>query len=88
MVVRKKNSDAGAGDLERRLKNSRQPFFSGLNMSTKVIQNPKMNKSDKLKQLYEYLTSIRNEIFTGYIKINFTQGNIGRVEKFEEILMK
>jgi hypothetical protein len=24
--------------------------------------------------------------FTGYIKVNFTQGGIGRVEKFEEIL--
>jgi hypothetical protein len=24
--------------------------------------------------------------FTGYIKINFTQGGIGRIEKYEEIL--
>ncbi len=57
-------------------------------MSAKVIQKPKMKKSDKLKELYEYLSSIRNENFTGYIKVNFTQGNIGRVEKFEEILRK
>jgi hypothetical protein len=24
--------------------------------------------------------------FTGYIKINFSQGGIGRIEKYEEIL--
>lgn len=57
-------------------------------MCAKIIQKPKMKKTDKLKELYEYLSSIRNENFTGYIKVNFTQGNIGRVEKFEEILRK
>ena len=57
-------------------------------MTTKVIQKPKTKKNDKLKQLYDYLAGIRNENFTGYIKVNFTQGNIGRVEKFEEILRK
>jgi hypothetical protein len=57
-------------------------------MSAKVIQKPKMKKSDKLKQLKDYLAGIRNENFTGYIKINFTQGNIGRVERFEEILKR
>jgi hypothetical protein len=57
-------------------------------MSIKVIQKPKIKKMDKLKQLAEYLLSIRNENFTGYIKVNFSQGNVGRVEKFEEILRK
>jgi hypothetical protein len=57
-------------------------------MTAKVIQKPKMKKTDKLKQLYDYLAGIRNDNFTGYIKVNFTQGNIGRVEKFEEILKK
>jgi hypothetical protein len=57
-------------------------------MSVKIIQKPNIKKPDKLKQLYEYLRSICNENFTGYIKINFTQGNVGRVEKFEEILRK
>ncbi len=57
-------------------------------MPANVIQKPKTNKMDKLKQLYEYLSAIRNENFTGYIKVNFTQGNVGRVEKFEEILKK
>ena len=26
--------------------------------------------------------------FTGYIKLNFTRGRIGRIERFEEILKK
>lgn len=57
-------------------------------MSANVIQKPKTKKTEKLKQLYDYLAGIRNENFTGYIKINFTQGIIGRVEKFEEILKR
>jgi hypothetical protein len=60
---------------------------SGSYMAAKVIQKPK-KKTEKLKLLYDYLSDIRNEKFTGYIKVNFTQGNIGRVEKFEEILKK
>lgn len=57
-------------------------------MSSNDIQKPKVRKIDKLKRLYDYLANIRSEDFTGYIKINFTQGNVGRVEKFEEILKK
>jgi hypothetical protein len=62
--------------------------FIGSIMTANVIRKPKLDHADKLKRLYEYLTSIRNENFTGYIKVNFTQGNVGRVEKFEEILKK
>ena len=57
-------------------------------MTAKVIQKPKEKKSNKLKRIFEYLAGIHGENFTGYIKINFTQGNIGRVERFEEILKK
>ena len=59
-------------------------------MPASVVQKPKlkMKKSDKLRQLFEYLLSIKDEEFTGYIKVNFTQGNVGRVEKFEEILKR
>lgn len=57
-------------------------------MPANVIQKPKLRHEDKLRRLYEYLSAIRNENFTGYIKVNFTQGNLGRVEKFEEILKK
>jgi hypothetical protein len=44
--------------------------------------------TDKLLSLTEILRSLGDGGFTGYIKINYTQGNIGRVEKFEEILKK
>jgi hypothetical protein len=42
----------------------------------------------KLSRLMEYLDSIKGQKFTGYIKVNFTQGTVGRVERFEEILRK
>ena len=57
-------------------------------MPAKIIEKPKSYRVEKLKRLFEYLMSIRDENFTGYIKINYTQGNVGRVEKFEEILKK
>ena len=57
-------------------------------MRATIIEKPKERNVDKLTKLHEYLSSIRNENFTGYIKVNFSQGNVGRVEKFEEILKK
>jgi hypothetical protein len=43
-------------------------------------------QNDKLNRLVEVLGRLMNDEFTGHIKINFTQGGIGRIEKFEEIL--
>lgn len=43
-------------------------------------------QNDRLTQLWEMLSSLNNDRFTGYIKINYSQGSIGRVEKFEEVL--
>lgn len=40
----------------------------------------------KYDRLMEFLKTSKANRFTGYIKINFSQGNIGRIEKFEEIL--
>jgi hypothetical protein len=51
-----------------------------LNKTTGLKQ---ADKFDKLSKLMERL--IKDE-FTGHLKINFSQGGIGRVEKFEEIL--
>ena len=59
-----------------------------LQMTASVIQKPKLKKGDKLRQLFDYLLNVRDDDFTGYIKINFSQGNVGRIEKFEEILKK
>lgn len=42
----------------------------------------------RFEKLIEYLGKAKADKFTGYLKINFSQGNIGRVEKFEEILKK
>ena len=41
---------------------------------------------EKLEKLVAVMTGLVGQDFTGHIKINFTQGSIGRVEKFEEIL--
>lgn len=43
-------------------------------------------KPTKLRRLFEYLRALKEAGFTGYIKINYSQGHIGRVEKFEEVL--
>jgi hypothetical protein len=54
--------------------------------SKETLKDKKAEK--KLKRLVEYLKGIQTENFTGYIKINFSQGSVGRVERFEEILRK
>ena len=46
-------------------------------------QDRDMEKLDKLVQLLRFHMG---DEFTGHIKINFSQGGIGRIEKFEEIL--
>ncbi len=43
---------------------------------------------DKLPKLIDMIKALVDRKFTGYIKINFIRGAIGRVEKFEEILKK
>jgi hypothetical protein len=45
-----------------------------------------INRTKKIDKLIDHLQEIQDTQFTGYIKINFSQGNIGRIEKFEEIL--
>ena len=48
--------------------------------------NKKGLKTDKLDKLFDHIRLLAEEGFTGYIKVNFSQGGIGRIEKFEEIL--
>jgi hypothetical protein len=45
-------------------------------------------QSDKISRLFEYFQTIKDDELTGYIKVNFNQGNICKVEKYEEILRK
>lgn len=54
----------------------------------RVDKTSKPGKPDKLRRLINYLESANNQKFTGYIKVNFSQGAIGRIERFEEILSK
>jgi hypothetical protein len=51
-------------------------------------QTVRMANSKKLDRLLEYLKDLNEEKFTGSIKINFSQGSIARVERFEEISKK
>jgi hypothetical protein len=43
---------------------------------------------DKVKRITEAIMALMEKKFTGYIKVNFSRGNIGRIEKFEEILKR
>jgi hypothetical protein len=53
-----------------------------------VLQGYRNPGQEKLTNLTEVLKDLSEHRFTGYIKINYTQGSIARVEKFEEILKK
>lgn len=44
------------------------------------------NKMGRLAELMSAIQEMSDREFTGHIKINFTQGGIGRIEKYEEIL--
>jgi len=43
---------------------------------------------ERLEPLTELMDTLMRSAFTGYLKINFSQGGISRVEKFEEISKK
>lgn len=53
-------------------------------INIKIIADQK--QAEKLDKLSVLMVKLMTEEFTGHIKINFSQGGIGRVEKFEEIL--
>lgn len=67
--------------------NNRRLSFPPLLGEQPVSMAKKKDKQvEKLDRLVEVMTNLISEEFTGHLKINFTQGGIGRVEKFEEIL--
>ena len=47
-----------------------------------------MDKHEKFDNLLEVLKGLRKSEFTGSLKINFTQGGVGRIEKLEEMKIK
>ena len=59
-------------------------------MKPKILYNKDLGGGDqsKLQKLTDYLFKVNEDKFTGYIKVNFSQGSVGRIEKFEEILKK
>lgn len=54
---------------------------------TSVSSRPAQRmRDDKYARLVEVISDLIDKEFTGHLKINFSQGGIGRIEKFEEIL--
>jgi hypothetical protein len=51
-----------------------------------VRHRPGGRRTRRLADLLTVLQEMTEKEFTGHIKINFTQGGIGRIEKYEEIL--
>jgi len=43
---------------------------------------------DRIRRIMDVINWHMDGRFTGYLKINISQGAIGRIEKFEEILRK
>ena len=54
--------------------------FKDFNTALKTL------KGEKMTRIIELMKTLADEKFTGYIKVNFSQGGVGRIEKFEEIL--
>ncbi len=48
----------------------------------------KEHMNEKQARLIELMNELKNRQFTGFIKINFSQGGITRIEQNEEILKK
>jgi hypothetical protein len=46
------------------------------------------DSNERLDDVVRVLKVLMDNKFTGFIKLNFSQGTLGRVEKFEEILKK
>ncbi len=57
-----------------------------LELRVGIMQNENKKTEEKYKKLIEHLKRLQEKNFTGYIKVNFTQGSVGRIEQFEEVL--
>ena len=50
------------------------------------MKSDKTSQEEKLQMLSDCFRSLQQEKFTGFIRVNLNQGNICKVEKYEEIL--
>jgi len=50
------------------------------------MQNENKKPEEKYKKLIEHLKQLQEKKFAGYIKVNFSQGIVGRIEQFERSL--
>jgi hypothetical protein len=57
-------------------------------LNSRPVNNCNPRQNEKMQLLIDYLKGINKEGLTGYIKINFNQGNICKVERYEEVLRK
>ena len=69
----------------RRLTNFARPILP-MQKAIDIKSMTDQKQMEKLDKLSGLMVKLMTEEFTGHIKINFSQGGIGRVEKFEEIL--
>jgi hypothetical protein len=63
-----------------------RPVFHMPKQAIEIKNLNDQRQMEKLDKLSVLMVKLITEEFTGHIKINFSQGGIGRVEKFEEIL--
>ena len=72
----------------KRNKGKRRPPPGAYDMKPvlKTDSTGESSKVNRYDRFIDFLRNVKDSKFTGYIKINFSQGQIGRVEKFEEIL--
>jgi hypothetical protein len=65
---------------------AKREAMSKVNNQVDYALKKRLDKQDKMVKISRYLKDLSEEGFTGYIKLNFSQGGIGRIEKFEEVL--
>lgn len=59
-----------------------------LKVTRKTASPASSENHERLEKLFTMVRRLIDGKFTGYVKMNFTQGTLGRIEKFEEILKK
>ena len=52
------------------------------------LKTAEKKKPDKLARLMSLISGLAADGFTGSITLHFSQGSIGRIEKYEELLKK